>query len=670
MREHLQKQQNHFLASTSANRLGVPLLRGFMGPVPKPQLRPQEHVYEPLKGSRNIRLLVLFAGAGDNPLQGELTEVVLNEPREYVALSYNWDRIEMQPSQRYLQTPMGIFGLPESLHSALHCLRDPFQHRMIWVAAICVPHDNRMERETLVSLLGEIFRRAQRVVAWVGDATASSDRAVEVLRQIHSLSLEPSKPLNGPSKLPVPTWRESGYPDMEDSIWEDIESFFQRPWFSRAWVIQDVVFASSLTVCCGSTSLEWEELFKAFQICVRARPRLVGDRDGSTENCECAIAAYTLGVLREAYRTTPPGIQYSLLQLLDICWYSSSSPLDKLYSLLHLASDGEQAALQPNYTQPLEAVIFRYAASFVDRGDALYLLYRAGTGKSFAFHSWIPNWTQRKRIRTISTWPRTRDVFCASDHTITQHRTNIMPNIDKAQPNIRKFRGRLNVCGLRIDRIIKVENILFQPREDAKAYVGALWDAVNSLPSYPTGESLDEVKRRFPIGDATARVYLDPLPDFISHGAHIPPPPRPEEDDMRENTGSCVDYFETISPRMAPQDDFDGQTRHEAAEDPASLTVWDDYYATASAFSAHLSGAWLCVTEKGYVGLVPPNTAIGDSIVLIRGAVVPFILRDSKDKESQSFNTLVGECYVHGIMHGEAWSWDSDDTKDEVFALR
>jgi len=218
--------------------------------------------------------LVLFAGAGDNPLQGELTEVVLNEPREYVALSYNWDRIEMQPSQRYLQTPIGIFGLPASLHSALHCLRDPFQHRMIWVAAICVPHDNRME---------------------------------------------------------------------------------------------------------------WEELFKALQICVRARPRLVGDRDGSTENCECAIAAYTLGVLREAYRTTPPGIQYSLLQLLDICWYSSSSPLDKLYSLLHLASDGEQAALQPNYTQPLEAVIFRYAASFVDRGDALYLLYRAGTGKSFAF---------------------------------------------------------------------------------------------------------------------------------------------------------------------------------------------------------------------------------------------------------------------------------------------
>ena len=236
VREHLQKQQNHFLASTSANRLGVPLLRGFMGPAPKPQLRPQGHVYEPLKGSWNIRLLVLFAGAGDNPLQGELTEVVLNEPREYVALSYNWDRIEMQPSQRYLQTPMGIFGLPASLHSALHCLRDPFQHRMIWVAAICVPHDNRME---------------------------------------------------------------------------------------------------------------WEELFKALQICVRARPRLLGDRDGSTENCECAIAAYTLGVLREAYRTTPPGIQYSLLQLLDICWYSSSSPLDKLYSLLHLASDGEQAHSSP-----------------------------------------------------------------------------------------------------------------------------------------------------------------------------------------------------------------------------------------------------------------------------------------------------------------------------------
>jgi hypothetical protein len=39
--------------------------------------------------------------------------------------------------------------------------------------------------------------------------------------------------------------------------------------------------------------------------------------------------------------------------------------------------------------------------------------------------------------------------------------------------------------------------------------------------------------------------------------------------------------------------------------------------------------------------------------VLCRGNSVPFVLRRVPDDEDWN---LIGDCYVHGIMHGEAFS--------------
>jgi hypothetical protein len=56
------------------------------------------------------------------------------------------------------------------------------------------------------------------------------------------------------------------------------------------------------------------------------------------------------------------------------------------------------------------------------------------------------------------------------------------------------------------------------------------------------------------------------------------------------------------------------------------------------------------VTRDGYFGLAPPSTEKGDGIFVLRGGRVPFVLR----KLGGGKYRIVGECYVHGIMHGEA----------------
>ncbi|KAI3318073.1 hypothetical protein HD806DRAFT_512996 [Xylariaceae sp. AK1471] len=57
------------------------------------------------------------------------------------------------------------------------------------------------------------------------------------------------------------------------------------------------------------------------------------------------------------------------------------------------------------------------------------------------------------------------------------------------------------------------------------------------------------------------------------------------------------------------------------------------------------------VSETGYLGIVPLETRARDRICVLYGCSVPVILRRDDDRP---FFFFVGECYVHGIMYGEA----------------
>ena len=55
------------------------------------------------------------------------------------------------------------------------------------------------------------------------------------------------------------------------------------------------------------------------------------------------------------------------------------------------------------------------------------------------------------------------------------------------------------------------------------------------------------------------------------------------------------------------------------------------------------------MTKSGLLGLAPPLAIPGDIIAILLGAPVPHVLR-----KKDSCYTLVGECYVNGVMGGEA----------------
>ena len=65
------------------------------------------------------------------------------------------------------------------------------------------------------------------------------------------------------------------------------------------------------------------------------------------------------------------------------------------------------------------------------------------------------------------------------------------------------------------------------------------------------------------------------------------------------------------------------------------------------------STKWTIVkTAAGYIGMVPITAQTGDRIGLFKGGKVPLILRQVGDGSSWQ---LIGECYIHGVMQGEAF---------------
>lgn len=58
-----------------------------------------------------------------------------------------------------------------------------------------------------------------------------------------------------------------------------------------------------------------------------------------------------------------------------------------------------------------------------------------------------------------------------------------------------------------------------------------------------------------------------------------------------------------------------------------------------------------CVTNKGYMGLVPPLCKPTDMVCIIPGAETPYVIRRSSD--DNNMYKLVGECYVYGMMDEE-----------------
>jgi hypothetical protein len=70
--------------------------------------------------------------------------------------------------------------------------------------------------------------------------------------------------------------------------------------------------------------------------------------------------------------------------------------------------------------------------------------------------------------------------------------------------------------------------------------------------------------------------------------------------------------------------------------------------------------------QEQFVGLAPPDTEARDLVCIIFGCSVPVVLRSTARSGEFKF---VGECYVHGMMDGEAFDRGFRRSNTQTFRL-
>lgn len=580
--------------------------------------------YTPLEKTE-IRLLMLYPGS-DTTLRGTIFRAPFQLAGPYYALSYAWGNDSICSS---LWTPEGTIGITDSLQRALMCVRNPTEPLILWVDALCINQADLEEKVEQIRLLPRIFQQAICVIAHLGgkDDGDDTETAIETLMQIRAKEALSHSEGEWPKDLTEvpPDWATKPIPPSNDSVWEKIDSFFGRDWFGRAWVIQEIVVVSSIKILSGNWMVDWNDVANAIQVVQREE---AGMSCHPSEPLARARSRWTHFLMLVEQREQEARQQrLPLLELLErFRGAKSTLEHDRFFCLLGLAGDGNDPHFMLNYQPEFDVVVRKYAAAFIRQGKMMEMLHRAGIVSSrpaAKFPSFIPDWTAPK--------PESLRALAAQG----------MPcNASAAEPIFEFDAGRdefeLSVHGIKVDTINIVSQAVNVPEQ--------LYDYLSEVDGLIRAEFGDsyEISLTWMVliaGATLPRVAgSDMLASYIALQTYL------RKDPGQAAVNHSFDVLREAGPGPGPDT---------TTTDEEESQLWAECKSFFLALQEESLIGWrFFVTDKGYIGLAPPEAQRGDVVSVFDGGVVPFLLRRCAWTDGTFL--LVGECYVSELMNGQA----------------
>jgi hypothetical protein len=163
----------------------------------------QTYVYDPLSGSRVIRVAEIQPGEYGSPLTITLRETVLPvtgnghaEPK-YQTLSYEW-------GQNKRDIPIICDGetvlITKNLEAALRRIRLTNGPLRIWIDSLCINQGDLEERNNQVTLMPLIYKCSPKVNMWLGEENANTEEGIRMLEKLNDLYEQLKKALKNSSK--------------------------------------------------------------------------------------------------------------------------------------------------------------------------------------------------------------------------------------------------------------------------------------------------------------------------------------------------------------------------------------------------------------------------------------------------------------------------------------
>lgn len=611
--------------------------------------------YQPLRSDKQeIRLIHIEAFDADDKstfgtfgtsepgvqrlVRCHLQHACLNDRPYYTALSYAWGdprikRAILLDGQQIQVTQ----NLESALrHVAIECQRDGDQTVPLWVDAVCIDQQNEAERTRQVSQMDVIFRTAAETLVWLGPGSEDSNLAIDTLRRLSRIAASISAHLTSWSQFPFgegasnPLVRAIEQRLDESLVALRLEnsarltaicSLFQRPWFLRVWVIQERVLSQNCTVCCGREWITWHMFYQGFWLLCGLRDYL--NLAGTGRPDSAVLATFLTSALDRVTPVAFTSAGSSLLRLFALlsrmaprAQLQASDRRDYVYALLGLVDPRQSPRILVDYSKDWAAVQTEVTTACLKYYGPSILSF---AGHSFSTEmpedpqpkapSWAPDWSSRHlpqplhvpSIFRVRGENRSRAYAAAKDSTQTLSAAF-------------SASGQLRLAAGYVDEVTQLGMTISDADDaaDNTALVASLWTWLQRLESllpgpneaYSTVEEAQEAFWRTPVADR-----------------------------------AFVHNWETA---RASEEIYSAYQAVRAGDVAKGVKYANIAY-------NKLFRRRPLRSKKGYIGLGPLGVLEGDSIWILPGADVPFVLRPAKD----SMFIVIGEAYVHGIMDGE-----------------
>ncbi|KAI0885435.1 HET-domain-containing protein [Annulohypoxylon maeteangense] len=556
----------------------------------------------PTKSSKTIRVLRIFPTRGLNGLlECHIRSVELNETQtvNYDALSYTWGpttqhevKIGMNAERHHAIICNGKeLSITRNLLNCLMQLRESGHYRDLWVDAICINQDDKDERGEQVSIMADVYRLAERVIVWLGAADDSTPLADELIGRLDDLSNEDLRSINPQACENNHNTDLLGHTNSHEH-WMALVSLFERTWFTRAWVVQELVLAQETTVLCGNYEFDWKTMVSI--------SKFMAERT-SANTYKSQSSFKKPAKLAEIKRDILNGTGDVLLRSLIRCrTYEASDDHDKVYSLIGLAGPRNEnnPMLYPEYDCSVSEVYTKVTEYLLAVSNDLHVLAHA-EGDEFrhvsGLPSWVPDWSVKKdlglRITGYTRYEAAGKLSC-----FREIRDNYV----------------LVLRGFEFDTISRVG--------ESKENVNETKDCSDWL------DLLGELERDYPDKGHKDAFWRTQLLDTGPRGKV--PIEKPWDKSFEVWMGLCS---------------------HEPSKEEMDMA---HEFETSFTHSLNLR---LFRTSGGHLGCGTLSCKKGDLVWIVQGSRVPLILRPTLSKqEGQTTYNLVGGTYLHGFMQGEA----------------
>jgi hypothetical protein len=604
-------------------------------------------IYQELKAEDfEIRLLTILPSADFSaPISCRIhvTALAQSPPPKYRALSYVWgdprNTLEISLNGVSLQVTI-------NLASALRHIRDKEEEVVLWADAICINQEDLDERSKQVQfVMDEVYKDAEEVLVWLGEESEDSDLAMNFMES-----------------WPVGKGQKSGdggdASDTNEDLKLTFESAFdaaaetallallQRPFWTRLWVLQEIVLAQKVLIVCGHRRVPFESFVHAQSMWQQT---LAGYMDNYSNPAGfifltklLASALSKIMETREQYHSYY-SLKWSqpLLDLLMACSIrlDATDPRDKIYGLLGLSGPfgNYKSLVRPDYSKPVESVYCEIARALIEDDQSLRAVsyascLSAAIDETPGLPSWVPDWRSGPGITNMFLY----------DRKSTRENPRAI--------EIEKFvRFSANSQILWAHGVIggKV-SMLWSP---GFPYLGG--DRERSAQNITTWNSLNGVTTL----DALFRtISLDTNWVKIGGGKLTP--------SHRTYFVQAGEFLNDLIKAFSPSDTWKGDPSLETLQNLfaeqlnlESLFKWPSEHDEDFQQYSRLSWAFkfrmraitqrrtFFQTEDGLMGIGPPGTKLGDEVCVLMGYPAPFILRKVKNHY-----VLLGECFVLDLM--------------------